>query len=94
MELLTKDIAHEYRERAVKLPYNGMQDAGERRRLRLELQERCGVTELEAVNILNGFYVDVYCMKYLRKAQEAKARSEMKENETINRKKRVRRGLL
>ena len=72
MELLTQDIARQYREKAAKLPYNGMQDIGERRRLRLELQERCGVTELEAVNILNGFYADVYCMKYLRKAQEAK----------------------
>lgn len=39
MELLTEDIAREYRDRAAKLPYNGMQDIGERRRLRLELQE-------------------------------------------------------
>lgn len=72
MELLTENIAREYRDKAAKLPYNGMQDIGERRRLRLELQERCGVTELEAVNILNGFHTDVYCMKYLIKAREAR----------------------
>lgn len=71
MELLTESIAYEYRDRAAKLPYNGMQDIGERRRLRQELQERCGTTELEAVNILNGYHIDVYCMKYLLKAHRA-----------------------
>lgn len=71
MELLTESIAYEYRDRATKLPYNGMQDIGERRRLRQELQERCGTTELEAVNILNGYHIDVYCMKYLLKARRA-----------------------
>lgn len=72
MELLTEDIAREYRDKAKALPYNGMQDIGERRALRIELQERCGVTELEAVNIINGFHIDIYCMKYLIKAREAK----------------------
>lgn len=72
VELLTEDIACEYRDIAEKIPYNGMQDTGERRRLRQELQERCGVTELEAVNILNGFHIDVYCMKYLIKVREAR----------------------
>ena len=71
MELLTESIAYEYRDRAAKLPYNGMQDIGERRRLRQELQDRCGTTELEAVNILNGYHIDVYCMKYLLKARRA-----------------------
>ena len=71
MELLTESIAYEYRDRAAKLPYNGMQDIGERRRLRQELQERCGTTELEAVNILNGYHIDAYCMKYLLKARRA-----------------------
>lgn len=48
-----------------------MQDIGERRRLRQDLQERCGITELEAINIINGFHIDTYCIKYLRKAREA-----------------------
>ena len=68
---MTESIAYEYRDRAAKLPYNGVQDIGERRRLRQELQERCGTTELEAVNILNGYHIDVYCMKYLLKARRA-----------------------
>lgn len=68
---MTESIAYEYRDRAAKLPYNGMQDIGERRRLRQELQERCGTTGLEAVNILNGYHIDVYCMKYLLKARRA-----------------------
>ena len=72
MELLTREIAYTYRDRAKALPYNGMQDIGERRALRIELQERCGVTELEAVNIINGFHIDIYCMKYLLKAREAR----------------------
>lgn len=72
MELLTRDIARTYQNRAKALPYNGMQDTGERRALRIELQERCGVTELEAVNIINGFHIDIYCMKYLIKAREEK----------------------
>lgn len=71
MELLTHEIACTYRDRAKTLPYNGMQDIGERRALRIELQERCGVTELEAINIINGFHIDIYCMKYLIKAREA-----------------------
>lgn len=72
MELLTHEIAYAYRDRAKALPYNGMQDIRERRALRIELQERCGITELEAVNIINGFHIDIYCMKYLIKAREAR----------------------
>lgn len=71
MELLTPKIANEYRDRVKALPYNGMQDIGEHRALRRELQERYGVTELEAVNILNGRHITDYCMKYLIKAREA-----------------------
>lgn len=67
MELLTKEIACTYRERAKALPYNGMQDIGERRALRKELQARCGLTELEAANIINGFHIEEYCKKYLIK---------------------------
>ena len=69
MEVLTKNIARAYRDRAKALPYNGIQDTGERRILRQELQERYGVTELEVVNILNGFNIADYCMKYLIKAE-------------------------
>lgn len=38
----------------------------------MELLTEDGVTELEAINILNGFHTDVYCMKYWIKAREAR----------------------
>lgn len=71
MELLTVNIAKTYRNRAKKLPHNGTQDIGKRRELRQELQERCGVTELEAINIIDGIHIQDYCRKYLIKAIKA-----------------------
>lgn len=59
-ELLTKKIAKEYRTRAKLLPPNGLQDIGDRRKLRIELQNRCNLTELEAINIINGYHTDLY----------------------------------
>jgi len=59
-EALTKEIAKEYMDRAKRLPPNGLQDTGARRKLRMELQNRCSLTELEAVNIINGFHIDLY----------------------------------
>lgn len=46
-ELLTAEIANEYRILAENLPENGRQDTGERRELRQELQGRCGLSELQ-----------------------------------------------
>ena len=67
---MTHEIAYEYWERAKALTYNGMQDIGERRALRMELQGRCGLTELEAMNIINGFHAHAYCMKYMIEARD------------------------
>lgn len=74
-ELLTRKIANEYRDRAKLLPPNGLQDIGDRRKLRVELQNRCNLTELQAVNIINGFYIGDYVAieemkERLRKEQE------------------------
>lgn len=80
MELLTSGIAKEYRDKAKALPHDGMQDIGERKALRIELQKRCGVTELEAVNIINGHNIDDYCMKYLLRAHEAGMPGQPKKN--------------
>lgn len=54
-EWITYEDAKEYRDRAEKLPYNGLQDIGESRELRIECQERFSLTEGEAINILNGY---------------------------------------
>ena len=63
MEVLTRAIANEYRDRALLLPSNGLQDIGERRKLREELQ---------AVNIINGFHIPDYVrIAEVRAAKEA-----------------------
>lgn len=56
-ELLTKEIAIEYQERSAALPDYKKQDIKERRELRIELQKRCNLTELQALNIINGSQV-------------------------------------
>ena len=59
-EVLTKEIAMEYMERARRLPLDDRQDIGKRWELRKELQTRYNLTELEAVNIINGFHISSY----------------------------------
>ena len=41
-------------------------DVGERRELRIELQKWFGLTEIEAINILNGNGITDYVNKYYR----------------------------
>ena len=67
-EVLSMRIVKEYQDRLAKLPEAELLDIGERRKLRIELQERCGLTELEAVNALNGYHVSTYIAKYERRA--------------------------
>ena len=69
-ELLTRQMAVEYRNRARCLPDNGRQDIGERRVQRMEVQARCNITELAAVNIINGYHISDYVMLEERKEQE------------------------
>ena len=76
VETLTREIANEYRKRAMLLPANGLQDIGKRRELRKELQTRCDLTELQAVNIINGFHIPDYV-----KIAAIKAEKEAQENE-------------
>lgn len=75
MELLTRQIANEYQRKAARLPDNGLQDIGERRTLRLELQERCGLTELQAINVLNDRHVGDYISIQTRRAWQYAANS-------------------
>ena len=75
MELLTRQIANEYQRKAARLPDNGLQDIGERRALRLELQERCGLTELQAINVLNDRHVVDYITIQTRRAWQYAANS-------------------
>ncbi len=70
MELLSRAIAKEYQRAASALADEGLQDIGERRTLRIELQKRCGLSELEAVNVINGHHVQDYIAKYERRREE------------------------
>lgn len=63
-EWLTEEICKEYMARAAKLTPNGGNDTGAWRALRKELQERCNLTEVEAVNILHGHNLKAYLQKY------------------------------
>ena len=63
-EWLTMEICREYKRRADSLPSNNGQDTGDRRKLRLELQERCHISPTEAVNILNGVHCELYVHRY------------------------------
>lgn len=63
-EWLTPEVVAIYQAKAAELP--GRDDVGKRRKLRDEFQKRYGLQELEAINILNGFLVDVYLRKYER----------------------------
>ena len=63
-EWLTMEICREYKRRADMLPGNSALDVGERRKLRIELQERCHIAPIEALNILDGRYFDLYVNRY------------------------------
>ena len=62
-EWLTEYDAKEYSEKAKALGFLDSQDIGARRELRIELQEQFGLTQVEAINILNGYNIDDYITK-------------------------------
>lgn len=63
---LTADVVTDYQKRAARLAIGSGQDIGARRILRKELQEKYGLLEIEAINILNGFHAAFYVEKYRR----------------------------
>ena len=62
-EWLTEEICKEYKERADRLSQDEG-DTGVWRSLRIELQERCHITEVQAYNILRGRNVRDYLNYY------------------------------
>ena len=63
---LTAEAVAEYQKRARRVFAVGDQDIGARCALRKELQEKYGLLEIEAINILNGFHAAFYLEKYRR----------------------------
>lgn len=80
-EWLTKDVVEEYQKRAKGIQNTSEECIGERRKLCWELIEKYGITEIEAINIINGRYAMDYVNKYERvrerKPIERIARKEM-----------------
>ena len=62
--ILNQEIAIKYYKKAKRLRKNDGQDIGEFRKLKNELMKECNVTEIEAINILNGFHISDYVKKY------------------------------
>lgn len=65
-EWLTQEVCERYREEAVQINEFDPQDVRRHRELREELQQIYGVTEVEAINILNGNNISDYLIKYRR----------------------------
>ena len=63
-EWLTEEICKEYLRRAKELPSNNGSDVGPWRDLRIELQERCNLTEVQAYNIIHGYHISEYLHLY------------------------------
>ena len=59
------ELLEEYRQK-VELLGEDVSDTGIRRKLRIELQRKYGLLEIEAINILNGYNVPAYLAKYER----------------------------
>lgn len=62
---ITLEVVKEYRQK-VELLGEDVSDTGIRRKLRIELQRKYGLLEIEAINILNGYNVSAYLAKYER----------------------------
>lgn len=82
-EWLTMEIAEEYRKKAQLLPDTVGADIGERRRLREELQSRCELTQIEAINILNGYHIAEYVNKYYMKQNGITIEKDPKKNKNL-----------
>lgn len=64
---LTEDIVKAYQLIIHDLCLNNNSDIGIKRIIRIALQEQYGLTELEAINVLNGRNVSDYIFKYYQK---------------------------
>ena len=64
---LTLDVAKKYEAKSwIYRVFHSYQNIGKVREIEKELQELYGVSELEAINILNGHHVKEYVEKYHR----------------------------
>lgn len=74
MEELTIDICKEYQKRGKELPKDNPLFTDKRKDLVLELKQRCGIPEIWAFNIVNGYHVKDYLaiIEYGKQDQNSK----------------------
>lgn len=65
-EWITRETVEHYQKKASTLENNSMEDTGGKRALRMELQEKYDLLEVEAINLLNGYHVQDILRKYER----------------------------
>lgn len=65
-EWITQEIVEQYQQKASVLGNDSLEDIGVKRALRIELQEKYDLLEIEAINLLNGYHVKDILRKYER----------------------------
>ena len=83
--LISYEVVQEYRKRALALETMGSDVVVWRYKLARELQLEYGVTQLEAINILNGHNVGDYIQKYesIGNGEYANKRKQLSEEEAF-----------
>lgn len=65
-DFITREVCEEYRRLGEELNRVDCQDVDRHKELCRELQRDYGVTQIEAINIVNGFHIAEYISKYER----------------------------
>lgn len=76
---LTLEICNDYHNRAKE--FGDVGDTGSKRALREDLQKKCDLLEIEAINILNGYHFAHYVKKYDIMQGKGEAGFEMNEDD-------------
>lgn len=82
-EPLTIEIAESYRQKAINLNKSNSQYTGELRTLGKELASRCGITELQAINILNGNHIKDYVQIYQHPVEPSNGKKKGEDSEYL-----------
>lgn len=82
-EPLTTEIAESYRQKAINLNIANSQYIGELRTLGKELARRCGITELQAINILNGNHIRDYVQIYQQPVAPSTGKKKSEDSEYL-----------
>ena len=82
-EPLTMELAESYRQKAINLSKTNSQYVGELRTLGKELAAKCGITELQAINILNGNHIKDYVHIYQHPVEPSNGKKKSEDKEYL-----------